>query len=179
MGKRIYPLNKIKYWYCYDIDDICRLYSKYKLHSKTVLEWKKRGLPTIDSRNPALFYGVCLAKFLGKMNESNKCKTAFDEFFCMTCKETKKPFKKQIQLTPENTNFLRLKAICQDCKNPMFQNYKLDDLQKLKREFDVVEILELYDYKNPPLNTPFLNQAKDDKKECEKNQPLPDLFYEN
>jgi hypothetical protein len=51
MGKRIYPLNKIKYWYCYDIDDVCRLYSKYKLHSKTVLEWKRQGLQAIDGRS--------------------------------------------------------------------------------------------------------------------------------
>ncbi len=176
MGRRIYPLNKIKYWYCYDTEDVCRLYSKYKLNSKTVLEWKKRGLQSIDGRNPALFYGACLAKFLGKINESNKCKTAFDEIFCMTCKDAKKPLKKQIQLIPENRNFLRIKAICQTCKNSMFQNYKLDDLQKLKREFDVVQVLELYDCDNPPLKTTFFDQAKDGKKECEKNRILPDLF---
>jgi hypothetical protein len=176
MGRRIYPLNKIKYWYCYDIDGVCRLYSKYKLHSKTVLEWKKQGLQAIDDRNPALFYGYCLSKFLGKLNESNKCKTAFDEIFCMTCKDAKKPLKKQIQLIPENKNFLKVKAACQICKKSMFKNYKLDDLQKIKREFDVVQVLELYDCKNPPLKTPFFDQAKDSKKECETEPFQPDLF---
>ena len=176
MGKRIYPLNKIKYWYCYDIDDICRLYSKYKLHSKTVLEWKKQGLQAIDNRSPALFYGACLAKFLGKMNESNKCKTAFDEMFCMKCKEGKKPLQRQIQLIPENRIFLKTKSVCQTCKNQMFKNYKLDDLQKIKRIFDVVQVLELYDCKNPTVKTPFFDQAKDGKKECEKEPILPDLF---
>ncbi|MCE3255719.1 MAG: Helix-turn-helix domain protein [Rickettsiaceae bacterium] len=176
MGKRIYPLNRIKYWYGYDVDDVCRLYSKHKLHPKTVLEWKKQGLQAIDNRNPILFYGFCLIKFLGKMNESNKCKTAFDEIFCMKCKEGKRPLKRQIQLIPENRTFLKVKAVCQTCKNQMFKNYKLDDLQKVKRTFAVVEVLELYDYEIPPLKTPFFVQAKDDKKECEKEPIQPDLF---
>jgi hypothetical protein len=58
----------------------------------------------------------------------------------------------------------------------MFQNYKLDDLQRIKREFDVVGVLELYDCDNPPLKTPFFDQAKDGKKECEKEPIQPDLF---
>jgi hypothetical protein len=168
VGKRIYPLNKIRYWYCYDVDDICRLYSKYKLCSKTVLKWKKKGLKAIDDKQPFLFYGTCLAEFLGNMNKSNKCKTAFDEIFCTTCKDAKKPLQKQIKLMPENSSSIRVSALCQFCKKPMFQNYKLDDLQKLKREFDVVQVLELYDSDNPPLKTPFFDQAQDSKKECEK-----------
>ncbi len=176
MGRRIYPLNKIKYWYCYDVDDVCRLYSRYKLHSKTVLEWKKQGLQAIDNKTPTLFYGACLAKFLGKLNESNKCKTAFDEMFCMGCKEGKKPLKKQVQLIPENRSFLKVKTICQTCKNLMFKNYKLNDLQKIKQTFDVVGVLELYDCKTSPLKTPFFDQSKDGKKECEKDSIQLDLF---
>jgi len=34
----------------------------------------------------------------------------------------------------------------------------------------------LYDCKNPTVKTPFFDQAKDGKKECEKEPILPDLF---
>lgn len=176
MGKRLYQLNKIKYWYCYDVNDICRLYAKNKLNSKTVLEWKNKGLRAIDGKTPLLFYGNELVKFLKKINESSKCKTAFNEFFCMKCKEGKKPLKNQIQLLPENKHFLRVKAICQVCKNQMFKNYKLFNLQKIKQAFNLVEVLQLYDCKNPSVNTPFLNQTKDNKKGHEKDPTLPDLF---
>ena len=110
------------------------------------------------------------------MNEANKCKTAFDEMFCMSCKDAKKPLKRQIQLMPENKKFLRVKAICQSCKNQMFKSYKLDDLQKLKQKFDVVQLLQLYDCKNPPSKTPFFNQDEDSKKESKNKQLQFDLF---
>ena len=173
MGKRIYPLNKIKYWYCYDIDELYKLFSVYK---KTILEWKKKDLKSIDDKQPFLFYGNDVKGFLGELNESSKCKTEFHEIFCMKCKEGKSPLKKQIQLIPNNNKFLKAKAICQTCRNVMFKNYKLNDLQKIKQTFNAVQVLELYDSKNTSMNTPFLDQAKDSKKEYGQEEFQLDLF---
>ena len=173
MGKKLYPLNKIKYWLCNDIDDLCRL---CKVHPKTVLSWQEKGLKPIDNKKPALFYGYVVKEFLGKMNESNKCKTTFEQMFCFVCKEGRDPLKKQIQITPNNRKFLDVKAICQSCEQEMFQSYKLEDLQQLKRIFDVVQVLGLYDSKTSPSNTPFFDQAERGKKESEKDLIQLDLF---
>lgn len=173
MGKRIYPLNAIKYWYCYDVDE---LYKLIAVNEKTILEWKRKGLKTIDNKQPFLFYGCDVKAFLGSLNESNKCKTEFHQLFCMKCKEGKIPLKKQIQLIPNDNKFLKLKAICQTCKNVMFKNYKLDDLQKIKQTFNAVQVLELYDSKNTSVNPPFLDQAKDGEKEHGQEEFQLELF---
>ncbi len=157
MSKRIYPLGCIKYWYGYDIDEIRAMYSQCKLSDRTVYKWIKQGLKTIDSKNPILIYGADLKEFLGKLNESGKCQTAFNEFFCFGCKEARKPYKKQVKID-SSSPYLKLKAVCPKCKSLMNKNYKLDALAGLKRNFKVVDVLELYDSKDCSLKTDFLNQ---------------------
>jgi hypothetical protein len=159
VGKRIYPLNPIKYWWVYDIEEICDLYKKYKLHHQTVIEWIRKGLPTIDKTKPALIYGYDLKAFLGNQNLAGKFKTEFHQIFCRGCKEIKEPYKKQVQLEHKK-NFVNAKARCPSCKKELFKSYKLDDFQKLKSVFCVVDVLQLYDCANPALNTQFLAQAK-------------------
>lgn len=154
MAKRIYPLNVIKYWYVYDLDEICKLYAPYRLHRQTVRRWIKEGLPTIDERKPTLIYGNHLKAFLGKHNKAHKCHTAFEQFFCMKCRDARCPYKKQIQLDLRN-KCLQVKALCKECKSLMNKGYKLDDLQKLKSIFYVVDVLELYDSTPPTVNTHF------------------------
>ncbi len=153
MGKRIYYLNYIKYWWAYDIDEICQLYKKYNLHPQTVRQWIKNGLPTMKGK-PALIYGNDLIKFLGKMNKSNKCQTEFHQMFCMKCKEGTDPYRKQVQLELKN-GFVKAKAHCRNCKNIMYKSYKLDDFQKMKTHFHVVDVLELYDCAHTTVKTHF------------------------
>lgn len=160
MGKRIYPLSCIKYWYCYDIDEICAMYSRCKLSDRTVYKWIKQGLKTTDKHKPLLIYGGDLKKFLGQLNESGKCQTAFNEFFCFGCKEARIPYKKQVKIDSSNPYF-GLKAICPKCKSLMNKNYKLSALADLKRNFKVVDVLELYDSKDSSLKTDFLNQENE------------------
>jgi hypothetical protein len=173
VSRRTYQLNKIKYWFCYDIDDICRLFG---VHEKTALTWFKQGLKPLDNRQPILVYGYDLKTFLGKLNESNKCSTNFEEMFCMKCKEPRNPLRKQIQIEQFEQKFLKVKALCQTCKTKMNKPYPLDELQQLKRIFDVVQVLELYDSKTPISNTPFLNQVKSAEKESEVISTQLELF---
>jgi hypothetical protein len=58
----------------------------------------------------------------------------------------------------------------------MNKPYKLEDLPQLKRIFNVVQLLELYDSKTPASNTPFFDQEKSSKKESEKEQFQGDFF---
>ena len=173
MSGKTYHLNKIKYWLCYDIDAICRLCG---IHPKTALAWLKKGLEAIDNKKPILVYGYNLKAFLGNLNKLNKSSTSFEEMFCMKCKEPRSPLKKQIQLEQFEQKLLKTKAICQTCKTRMNKPYKLEDLPQLKRIFNVVQLLELYDSKTPTSNTPFFDQEKSSKKESEKEQFQGDFF---
>lgn len=152
MGKRIYPLQRIRYWYCYDIEEICSLYKDCELHPQTVRQWIKNGLPVIDSGKPALVYGSRLTQYLGKLNQSHKCKTAFYEMFCMKCKDAKTPSQRRITLHQDNKS-VKAKGRCPVCKTIMNKNYKMDDIPRLRSAFRVGYVLELYDSPDSPSNT--------------------------
>jgi len=158
MGKRIYPLNLIMHWYCYDIEEICRLYKDYNLHPQTVRNWIRDGLLTIDKGKPALIYGDYLKDFLGNLNTSSKCKTEFEQMFCFGCKQGKSPHKRQIKLE-QAANFVRAKAICCDCKNTMNKSYKIDDIPKLRTFFHVVDVLQLDDCEDNTVKTHIPKQC--------------------
>lgn len=139
------------YWWAYDIDEICELFKKHGLHPQTVRQWIKNGLPTMKGK-PALIYGNDLMKFLGKMNKSNKCQTEFHHIFCLKCKEGKDPYKKQIEVELIN-GYVKAKGRCRNCKNIMYKSYKLDDFGKLKLNFHVVDVLQLYDCADSTVKT--------------------------
>lgn len=164
MGRRIYPLRSIKYWYCYDVEEICTLYKAYRLNVQTVRAWIKQGLHTIDNGKPSLIYGHDLKQFLGKLNLSHKCSTAFEQFFCMKCKEATAPFKKQVVLEP-TPHYVKAKSQCQTCKTTMHKNYKMGDIPRLRISFKLVGVLELYDSNTSPLKTHILHDGNTPKTE--------------
>jgi len=169
MGKRIYPLNGIFYWWAYTIEEICELYKPYGLHPQTVRTWiNKNGLPAIKG-SPTLIYGYNLKKFLGKMNVSGKCSTEFNELFCMKCKDAKRPYKRRVSLEHKDS-FLKVKGHCPDCKSVMFQSYKMDYYQRLKKTFVTVALLELYDSTNPTVKTHLDAQHKQQVNEPEQTE---------
>ena len=139
------------------LDDICNLFN---VNHQTVREWIRRGLKTIDNGKPILIYGNDLKAFLGKQNQSNKCHTEFNQMFCMKCQDSRGVYKNQIQLEA-NQQFLRAKGLCRDCKSVMNKSYKLSDLPQLRKIFVIVDMLQLYDCKNPPVKTHLENQDKD------------------
>lgn len=159
MGKRIYPLRRIKFWYCYDIEEICSLYKSMRLHPQTVRGWIKKGLPTIDNRQPMLIYGEDLKTFLGKQNEASKCQTDFGEMFCMKCQEATKPKGRRVQLEQVN-GFVRAKAHCRECHTIMNKSYKMEAVPRLRKAFVVVDVLELYDSTTCTGKTHILTQEK-------------------
>lgn len=111
---RNYPLNRIRYWYAYDIDEICGLYKDTKLHPQTVLGWIKAGLEVADNSKPFLIMGYHLSAFLGKRNIEGRHKTALHEIFCMTCQDIKKPYRGQVQIIRQGYP-LENKKICWLC----------------------------------------------------------------
>lgn len=153
MAKRLYPHNRVRYWYAYDLDEICALFTDTGLHIQTVRAWvKKHGLKTIDTGKPILIYGHDLSSFLKAQNDKGKCQTPFDQIYCMKCKDARPIFKKSVNAEFKN-GFVRLSGYCKECKTTMFKNYKKDDYRKLKRIFHVVDVLQLYDCVTPSVKT--------------------------
>ncbi len=148
MSRQLYPHKRVRYWDVYDIDDICTVFLDKKLHPQSVRKWIKNGLNTIDGGKPALVHGNDLIAFLKKQNTKNKCVTAFDEMFCMTCRDARPIYQNKIVLT-QKANLLAVSGLCRACKTKMYQNYKMDDFPKLRKKFNVVDVLELYDCEAP------------------------------
>lgn len=118
MSKRLYPHRQVKYWYAYDIDDICSTFSDLGLHPQTVRKWMKGGLKTIDNGKPTLVYGNDLILFLRARNTESKCVTAFDELFCMKCQDARPIFQNKIVMK-QKKRFLTVNGLCRECKTQM------------------------------------------------------------
>ena len=160
MGKRIYSLQGIRRCYSYDVEEICALYKKQRLHAQTVRAWIREGLRTIDKGRPTLIYGNDLCMFLGELNTKHKVKTQLYELLCMKCKDARPPYLKQISLEHEN-KYVKMKALCSVCQTKMNKSCKLEDIPRLREKFKVVEVLELYDSTTPPSNTHLEAYNKD------------------
>ena len=148
MPRRLYPHKRVRYWYAYNIDEITLLFHDFGLHPQTVRRWIKAGLKTIDSQKPVLIYGNDLISFLKNRNDKNKCATAFDEFYCMKCRDARPVFQKTVSLKQQG-QFLRARAQCRQCKSRMCKSYSLTAYPQLQQTFRLVGISELYDCLNP------------------------------
>ncbi|MDH5721851.1 MAG: helix-turn-helix domain-containing protein [Alphaproteobacteria bacterium] len=169
MSKRLYPHNRVRYWSAYDLDEICALFSDTGLHIQTVRRWiNKGGLQTIDRNKPTLIYGQNLIDFLKRQNSKGKCKTAFDQIYCMKCKDGRPVYQKKIVIEQHKGGFLKASGLCRECKNRMFKSYKMEDYGALKRTFHVVDVLELYDCVTPTDKTHI--SAQEQKRASESGQ---------
>lgn len=149
MSKRLYPHNRVRYWYAYDLDELCALFADIGLHVQTVRKWiNKDGLKTIDKGKPSLVHGQTLIEFLKRQNSKSKCKTSFDQMYCMKCQDARPVFQKKIAIEHKD-RFLKACGHCRVCKTKMFKSYKMSDFQELKRIFHAVDVSQLYDCLKP------------------------------
>lgn len=145
MSRRLYSHKRIKYWYVYDIDNVCDVFSDLGLHPQTIRKWiAKDGLKAIDNGRPILIYGNDLILFLKIQNNKGKCKTDFDQFFCMKCQDACHVFQNKI-VVEQKAQVLRGQAVCRTCKTRMFKTYSLNVVGELKERFKLVGVSELYD----------------------------------
>lgn len=176
MSKRLYSHNRIRYWYSYDLDEVCALFHDTGLHIQTVRKWiNKDGLKTIDKAKPVLIYGHTLIEFLKRHNSKGKCSTSFDQIYCLKCQDARPVYQKKITLEHKN-NFLKISGHCSTCKTRMFKNYKMDDFGHIKRTFHTVHVLELYDCQIPTDKTHFNAKPKPPAIESLYGKPYGDLF---
>lgn len=175
MAKRLYSHGRVKYWYVYDIDDVCALFSEFGLHAQTVRKWVKNGLKTIDNGKPALIYGNDLIEFLKKQNSKGKCPVEFNEMYCLKCQDARPIFQRKITIKHRAYN-LFVSGCCRECKTQINKTYKMDDLPKLKRTFQLVDVLELYDCEASPCKTHLETPHTIPLNESSYGTPYGDLF---
>jgi RNase P subunit RPR2 len=176
MSKRLYPHRRVRYWQTYDVDDICALFSDLGIHPQTVRAWVKRGLKTTDKgKTPTLIYGNDLITYIKLQNSKSKCKTAFDEMFCVKCQDARNIFQRNVTVK-QKAKFLQVSGTCRECKTTMFQNYKMNDLPKIKRIFHVVGVLELYDCADSTSKTHLSPYNITPVNESDIGTPYGDLF---
>ena len=144
MSRKIYSHRKIRYWYSYDIEDICLSFQNEKLHFQTIRKWLKEGLKRVDQGKPILIYGNDLIEFLKERNSRGKCSTKFDQMYCMRCQDACCVLQNKVK-PKQKKHMIQLCGICRTCKATMYKNYKLHDFSKIKETFRLVEVLELYD----------------------------------
>lgn len=172
MSGRLYPHGRIRYWYAYDIEDICTLFNDLGLHPQTVRKWIKDGLPTVDTGKPILIYGNNLIEWLKKRNYSNKCSTELNQMFCMKCQDARQVFQRQISID-QNGRFLKVKGICRNCKTIMNKNYKLAVLPELRQLFKVVDVLQLDDSAKSTCKTHFHTKDRSGSNKPEQGELFP------
>jgi hypothetical protein len=123
MSRRLYPHNRVRYWYAYDLDEICALFDHTGLHVQTVRGWIKSGLKAIDGGKPTLVYGHDLIK---RHNAKGKMAVAFDHFYCLKCHDARPALQNKAHIDSKR-QFLKASAHCRVCKTLMFKNYRLAD----------------------------------------------------
>jgi len=111
-----------------------------------------------------LIYGNDLIEYLKANNNQNKCKTAFDEMYCMKCQDVRPVLGRKVSVEQKD-KFLKVQGVCRTCKARMFKNYKLSDFPDVRRTFRLVDVLELYDSTTGSDKTHLLDQ--DDTPQCE------------
>jgi hypothetical protein len=175
MSKRLYHHRRVRYWYSYNVEEICEVFSDSKLHPQTIRKWIKNGLSTVDTKKPALVYGNELISYLKKNNNTNKCKTEFDEMYCMRCQDAQPVFRQNVSIE-QKRQFLKVQGACRQCKQPMFKNYKLLSFKALRKKFRLVDVLELYDFDNSTNKTHMQAQQKNAKIESTLGKHYGELF---
>jgi len=161
----------IKYMYCYSSEEVATIFN---VSEKTIRNWRKDGLKTIDNNQPYLIRGLDLIEFIKNRNLKSTKPTQFNEMFCLSCKEPRSFYKKEVKLE-QQSKMIVAQALCSECKTKMRKNYKMESFSELKKNFTLVDELRLYDSEESSSNFQI-----NEKKESYNLEPEQgDLFDEN
>lgn len=138
-----YNLRLIKTREAYSTAKICVLLN---VHERTVQEWYRKGLKTLNEQKPFLVMGYELKRFLEEMLKSRKTKLNPDEFYCTKCREAVKPTDKDVWITVSTNSIgnqgfksMTIKGICENCNSKLNKFSHTGKLEEVKQIFNVIE----------------------------------------
>ena len=156
---KIYSPKVFSYLFSYSDEDIA---TQLGITSHTVVSWRNKGLIPIDNHHPTLYHGFNVKETLGKMNNKRRLKLALDEFYCLGCRDIKRPFHSQISADGQEGQ-TRIMAICPDCHKRMIKVLNWDQLHQIKNFYRVVDLSQLYDSIDSHLKPSTTNNQTGDK----------------
>jgi hypothetical protein len=112
----------------YTIDELAR---NQKVSKGTVRRWRTDGLACLTDQRPHLFIGADVIDYL-KSKTSPKRTCAADEFYCVSCKEPRRPAFGAIECARSPNGRYRLRAVCCDCTTVMHKAASQATIDALK-----------------------------------------------
>ena len=129
MSRRRPNHQRVKIHRSYMVEEVSRLLG---VHRNTVREWMKRGLPTIDSRRPALILGRHLVAFLEARRSNNKRRCAPGEIYCVRCRVPRHPAGDMAEYQPLTATLGNLVGICPTCEAMIYRRVNPARLEQVR-----------------------------------------------
>jgi len=94
--KRKHNPNRIKKHRSYTFAEIAEV---FEIHIRTVQTWRKQGMNVLDETSrPYLVSGEDIRSFLRVKNSKNKHRLKSGEFFCVKCRQPRKPLPDKVRI---------------------------------------------------------------------------------
>lgn len=98
------------------------------VHKNTIRNWERQGLEPLDKCKPKLFAGANVRAFHQRRNAERKRRCPRGTFFCLRCREPRKPADGHVVYTELRAGEGNLKAICEDCSCQMHRAIREADI---------------------------------------------------
>ncbi len=105
-------------------------------HKRTVRRWIAAGLPTTDDKRPVLIHGADLRAFL-KARSPAKKKCGPGEFFCVRCREPKRPAEDMADYVPRTSSRGSLCGICPTCCTMIYRAVSQGAIPKISAGLNI------------------------------------------
>ncbi len=134
------------------------------VHTNTVREWIRGGLPTIDSKRPLLIHGASLIAFLRDRQTTHQVSLALHEFYCVKCRCARTSLDGTVNIRPRDRLTLNLSAICGTCETSIHKIGSIKKLDKYHQIFDSATLgkQHIFDTQIPSVNCDFKEHHQND-----------------
>lgn len=113
---------------------------KLKVHVRTVQQWRKCGMKTIDDNSkPYLVLGTELKRFLKEQRQIRKVSLNQNEFYCTKCRCARESIPNQVsilytnKIVGKNQKLVHILGLCNKCGSKMYRfstETKMEELNK-------------------------------------------------
>lgn len=111
------------------------------VHRNTVRHWMKLGLEPLDSSRPLLLHGATVKAFLGKQRASRKRPCPPGMFYCLRCREPRKPALGMVDFVPITEHSGNLHGLCEVCETVIYRRARQADLTRIMPDC-IIQIVE-------------------------------------
>ena len=98
------------------------------VHTNTIANWMKAGLPTIRPRNETLIIGRHLKSFLEARDRKRKAPCPPGTMYCFKCRQPRRPPPGLIEPLPATGAAINLRGLCPECGGLMHRKVALGGL---------------------------------------------------